>query len=231
MFNAQINFTNGRNELKYFFNKIPQKTIHLYFNKSNNKYDTINIYDYPTQQNILINIINYANNIMINKLNKKFFNNNFKIWNICVVNDILFNLPCTINNVIFIPFNIIVNNNHLLITLIHEKIHICQRYNVEWNKLKINNWLQIPQSFSYNYLKSLTNDNIIYNPDIMDVNNYVYLKNNKKYYGILIYKNFNVQILWFEYNNNILIPLNNNNIHKYEHPYEQIAYELSEKLF
>jgi hypothetical protein len=73
------------------------------------------------------------------------------------------------------------------------------------------------------------NDNYILNPDTYEYDrSFLYKKNNKLYYGRFEYHN-GLQICWYEYLNNKFIRTNMN-VHKYEHPYEEMAYMLSENF-
>jgi hypothetical protein len=127
-------------------------------------------------------------------------------WNICFMKNNIYEegLPHTRNDIIFLPKTILNNNNNNLIKiLIHEKIHIYQRY----NKNKIT---EILKKLGYKKYKIRNKIKLIRsNPDL---DNYIYIdNNNNKYY--------------YEYNNEY--PKNINDIKKsniYEHPYEMISY-------
>jgi|TARA_Y100000389_G_scaffold106183_2_gene103115 hypothetical protein len=116
--------------------------------------------------------------------------------------------PHTREDIIFLSEKLIPKelNENFINTLIHEKIHIYQRY----NNSKIEKIINKLGFYKYDIIK----DNNRANPDL---NNY-------------LYKNKNNDILQCVYNNNpISISdvncLNNNNI--YEHPYEYIAYKIA----
>jgi len=245
-----------QNMLSDFFAKINTNDKMIYFsdNKTLINYNDyiINILDKNLINFLLANIeysakcLELLNIELLNK-NLEFANN---IWKICVFDNMFFNMPFTLSDVIFIPYNYIkssINENLLLKnninksfckTLIHEKIHLLQRYNQEnWNNYitKNTNWKILNNNnIFYNY--SLINNNkIIYNPDTYYIANiFIYFINNKKYYGQMILNSKNeIKNIWCEiiYSNNKLnlYPISYS-ISKYEHPYEELAYELSNKL-
>ena len=57
---------------------------------------------------------------------------------------------------------------------------------------------------------------------------FLYKDNNKLYYGRFEF-NTKLQICWYEFINNKYLKVNKN-ISKYEHPYEEMAYTLTENL-
>jgi hypothetical protein len=246
-----IKFIISTSEINNFFLKIPKNTIKYYFKYPFNYY-FVNMYE---NKNIdLLNKIKYCVKISHIKIIK-----NLDVhllccndWNICVYNNFMFNLPFTYDNIIYLPYELLLNmdNSKLIELLIHEKIHIFQRFNINWIDSKyINmlNWKQINVSFNYGYLQSLINssniddniddnivdnvvDNIVvFNPDTIDCN-YTFMlnDNNKLYYCVLYLQNENVNYKWFEYINNKLI--NTDFTYSYDHLYEELAYKISKNI-
>jgi hypothetical protein len=126
------------------------------------------------------------------------------------------------------------NKMRFINTMVHEKIHILQRYNTtRWDNyiLKQTTWSIIPYKplvKKASYYKIAR----VYNPDTFYINKlFVIKQNNKIYYGELVKKNNSDKVvsLWYElYNKNDHYELYpTNNISKYEHPYEELAYKLS----
>lgn len=120
-------------------------------------------------------------------------------------------LPHTRVNIIFLSKNILKNtDNDLTNTLIHEKIHIYQRYNTDlFNKILA----------SMNY--SIVDKNLIENNHLIrsnpDVNKNIYIDNNTKKYFICLYRNEKPSGI-----NDVII-----NNYSIEHPYEMIAYDIA----
>jgi hypothetical protein len=171
-----------------------------------------------------MNILNYCIYIANNKL-KKYKCIGFDgvkcadlEWNIGLVKDKLYEegYPHTRHNVIIIPLNLLKNKSQLINTLIHEKIHVYQKIYPE----DINKYLK-DNGFSKYKLRSELNNaqsNLRSNPD-MDQ---------------WIYKNDKDEIMMTEYNNNPnsimdvkTVPINNT---KYEHPFEYMAYNITNKI-
>ena len=134
-------------------------------------------------------------------------------WNIALTDNINNNeyeegFPHTRNNIIFLSRKIL-NNNTLVNTLIHEKIHIYQRYNQVKIEKIINNMGYIPTKKTHLLKRA--------NPDLNDI----------IYYNIY----YNKYLLCY-YNNNKPksiddIYCNINNDIKNEHPYEIMAYTIA----
>ena len=127
-------------------------------------------------------------------------------WNLCFMKNNLYEegLPHTRENIIFLPKYLLnVDNNILIKILIHEKIHIYQRY----NNNKITKHLK---KMGYNKYKKRKNIKLIRsNPDL---DNYIYIDNKNN-------------LMYYEYKTDF--PININDIKKnnlYEHPYEMISY-------
>lgn len=154
-------------------------------------------------------------------LDKNFYTeNDLNIWNICVTkNNFMFNYPFTLSNIIFIPKNII-NSKDIVNTLIHEKIHIFQRYNINyWNNYILDNT-------PFKLCKMVLYDNEILNPDTLYEFNFIYSHNNQSYRGIILYDKNNIKEYW-TLNNKITF---DNNLPTYTHPYEVYAYKWADMI-
>jgi len=118
-------------------------------------------------------------------------------------------LPHTRKNIIFLSDKIIPNtiNHNFINTLIHEKIHIYQRYNPDILENVINKMGFKKTSFKNKKQRS--------NPDL---NNSIYIDNNNNKLSCLYRSNKPDSI-------NDVICFKNNNL--YEHPYELIAYNIA----
>lgn len=170
----------------------------------------------------------------------------------------MWNLPFTLNDIIFIPINYIklsYNNNsyrNFTKTIIHERIHISQRNNINvWNNYIKNNdidkWIMISTDNilfnfikNYNYYQLFNNINII-NPDsFYEDFIYLYKYNNELYYGLFILDNNQLLtslqesspgIKWLKIiniNNDFYFEKTNLDINNTEHPFEHYAYKLSD---
>ena len=155
-------------------------------------------------------------------------------WNICITKkNFMFDFPYTLKDTIFFPMEYInkATDKELIVTLFHEYIHICQRINPsEWNKY-INEYSKTEYSCEWIRIKDVQNiplnEIIILNPDTYYVNDYMFIKNNKCYKGNLVYQqNGRFKTEWFLYENGNLNKINDN-LFKYEHPFEMLAYEIS----
>lgn len=140
------------------------------------------------------------------KIAKSFFDNKYN-WKFSLIDkDYEEGFPHTRKDIIFLSPNVIDNiDDELIKILIHESIHIYQRYNKS-----INNYLR-----DNNYTISRRRDTeplIRANPDLDD---YIYLD---KYGKEMIYKYKSIRPTGI----NDIIPNNN------EHPFEKMAYEISE---
>ena len=125
-------------------------------------------------------------------------------------------LPHTRENIIFISKNVLKYDElNLTNTLIHEKIHIFQRYNTEiLDKIISDMGLKELDRRLYKYSKYIRT-----NPD---TNNKIYYnEKNKDIIFVCLYRNNNP--------NSINDVLHNN--YSTEHPYEKIAYEIAGNFY
>jgi hypothetical protein len=254
----KIKYINDINNIiNSFMNCINTDIKKLYIKNHNNNYN----YNNNVIDKLLDSELEFIKkNIFIvdkkmKKLDAKLINLNeiikSNIWKICIYTDMFFNFPFTLNDVIFMPYSYIKNcvksydNTKFQITMIHERIHILQRYNQKlWNEYIKNNtnWIIFNNNdFKLNILSTLYNTNKIINPDTFYLDKIFFLNiNNQLYYGELIKNNFNNNIkpLWYEvkYKNNnknenqLELYPTHNLISNYEHPYEELAYLLSNEL-
>ena len=119
------------------------------------------------------------------------------------------NTPHTRKNIIFLPINRIENTDQFVSLLIHEKVHIYQRYNRD----KIDNILRY-----LGYNKYTTRNHYPYIRSNPDINNFIYTNRE----GIPMY---------YEYRSND--PKNIEDVIKntdYEHPYEYLAYRIEDEF-
>ena len=96
----KINIVDASNDINNFLDLIPQETRYMY--DSNGKIFSKNELNPELLQILSENIIE-ANKVMLDKINHDYLMEDFEIWNICVVKNILFNLPCTLNKIIILP--------------------------------------------------------------------------------------------------------------------------------
>jgi len=130
-------------------------------------------------------------------------------------------LPHTRENIIFVSKNVLKYDElNLTNTLIHEKIHIYQRYNSKlFDKIIREMGLLELDKKSFKYAKYIrsnpdTNSKIYYDSDSI-------INNDKD--GIMVY-------LYRNENPNGINDVIQNNYSK-EHPYEKIAYEIAENFY
>ena len=141
---------------------------------------------------------------------KQFFNNK-NDWIFATINNNYENgYPHTRANIIFLSTNVINSNNSELIkTLIHESVHIFQRYNKDIiNEYLANNNYQISRKKNKNSL-------IRSNPDLDEY----------------IYKDKNGTEMMANYSSENPTGINDITIKNllYEHPFEKMAYEIGEE--
>jgi len=143
---------------------------------------------------------------------KKYFNNNEKWIFALINNNYEEGFPHTRNKIIFLSPNIInYNDIELTKTLIHESIHIYQRY----NKKEIAKYLA-DNHFSFSRHKPLVSL-IRANPDL---DKYIYKDKN------------NIELVAY-YNSKNPNSINDINLtnYSYEHPFEKMAYEIAEDYY
>jgi hypothetical protein len=199
-------------------------------------------------------IITVSKNEILNS-NKDFLN----VWKIFVVDNLMWNLPFTLEDVIFIPVKLVKENldldsyYDLSRTLIHERIHVLQRANtqewIDYVYYQDKKWILIKKDTPlFNFLdlydiNKLMNYMRVINPDTLYLDfKYGYKLDNKLYYGVLyLNPDKKIKVQWFiinEKNNtqydkeNISFYLEpiDREILPYEHPFELYAYKISEEL-
>jgi len=137
-------------------------------------------------------------------------------------------LPHTRENIIFVSKNVLKYDElNLTNTLIHEKIHIYQRYNSKlFDKIIREMGLLELDIKSFKYAKYIRS-----NPD---TTNKIYYDNsniNNSKDGIIETDNNNVMVYLYRNDNpNGINDVIQNNYSK-EHPYEKIAYEIAENFY
>lgn len=171
--------------------------------------------------------------------NKNVMLNN--VWKISVINNIFFDFPFTLDDIIFIPYLLInTNQKDFIKTLIHERIHVYQRYNFknydEYISLNYD-WINIGNKYNIKSNVSISNNlEIVYNPDTLYLSNIYLLKYNDKYYWSTMFINImtdqKISHRWFyvEFIKNNIFIYPATILYKYDHPFEEMAYKLSEEL-
>jgi len=236
--------TINKDYLKYYINNDSIIHINLLHNQELYYYFIEMVHDATK----IINNSGYIRRINNNGLYEllEIFESKYE-WNFCIYDNMIFNLPFTLDKVIFLPLRYIKdsykskNNRNFICTLVHEKMHIYQRKNINtWinyvNKLD-NNWIIINEN---NKIYNLLNDQkilekfnlpIIINPDTTYNFKYVYKKDNNYYYGVFILDNNNLKKVWLriDLNNHKLIRVDED-IQEQEHPFELYVYKFSDLL-
>lgn len=210
-------------------------------------------YDFPIYL-FFIDCVEKAHDLILNSEFKKLeLFENINLWNFSIVQNVMFNLPFTLSDIIYIPVQYIKDNwikkdySSLIRTIIHEKIHIGQRinktiwsnyiYNNDKNWIKINNFDEIFMIVDNNIKSNNnlinTNEKFIANPDTFYQDfKYLYKINDKLYYGHYVFnlneKNIYIKYFELDFDNKKL--LKTNKIFNQEHPYETYAYLISEKM-
>ena len=264
-FKITINFSKSFENILYdFINKnYKQKNIYLGLDCKTN----IDIIELNFEMYLFfLDCVEKSHDFFLNTNNKnselkKLFESfilceNIQTWNFCIVHNVMFNYPFTLNNIIFIPINYLEDNfkskntNNIATTITHEKLHITQRYCEEaWNDYiynQDNNWIKLNNSneifiqIKNNIINNGTDTNInitdeneefITNPDT-DYDNfkYVYKINNDYYYGNYVYNKIkkNIYIKYFKLDKDKKKLIKTDEKFKEDHPYEQYAYKISE---
>jgi len=141
---------------------------------------------------------------------RKFFNNNHKWIFSCIDNNYEEGFPHTRNSIIFLSPNMINHTNETLTaTLIHESVHIYQRYNKEAIQIYLNN-------NNYTISRKKENGSLIRaNPDLDE----------------FIYKDKNGEEMVAYYSSEYPKGINDITLKNYklEHPYELMAYQIAEE--
>ena len=236
----KINFIcDINNILKDYIKHINNKNVlHIYFGKNfviNNNIDScvLKKVNEGTLQKV-IDGIKATQYYLDEELEKDLLIENYE-WKICIGQEnFMFDYPFTLEDVIFLPYNFIEESNmkFLIKTLFHEYIHVSQRIKPKiWEKHIAENtrdkysvnWRKLKQRVPYENL----NDIIIWNPDTYYDDNYVIEDNKKLYKAYLILDDNNgFTTKWFELSEDNFKPINKS-IYKYEHPFEMLAYLLS----
>ena len=258
--NLTIEFESNSNVFNNFI-RLHQTQKNIYV-QSNNKLN-IDLVEYSIDLYIFfIDCVNKAYKIIkseieSNNLDSKLFGS-INTWIISICHNIMFNFPFTLNNIIYIPINYIKecsNTNNpinLIRTLIHEKIHIGQRFNeFDWDKFiekSDKNWIKILKTniifdiiennikFNKNNL-ILDREEFITNPDTFYDNfKYIYILGEKIYYGHYVFdsQTNKIKINFFIVNINkkLLEKILDSSCKtlEQEHPYEIYAYKISSDL-
>jgi hypothetical protein len=235
-----LDFQNSLDILYEFIKNINNINTNLYLPNSN---IGLNISKSHNFHNLFTDSVPLAHSILCNHFNNDLAINNLE-WKFIILNsDCFFSYPTTINDVIIIP-----NNEYLKIhknltkTIIHERLHIFQRYNLNnWNKYillntrwKYFNIKNLPSYFIDNINKIKNNYLTIYNPDVNYINDFIYFYHDTNYFfGFHILSNNKLKYNWIMITNDKFIDLNNiNNIKlpEHEHPMEILAYDYAEEL-
>lgn len=173
-------------------------------------------------------------------------------WNISVCDNIMFNFPFTLADIIYLPISYIklcyyTNDTVKFVnTLIHEKIHLGQRAKeYEWEKFindNSQNWIKInSNNWIFDLINQLTNDKNFNNGDFCFISNpdtfysnfkYIYLDENKYYYGQYVFnkKTQHIEKKYFQFDVDKKIFEPTAKKLDEEHPYEEYAYKISDEL-
>lgn len=254
-----ISFDNDSEQIINLFFSLINNQIKKYYFVSSSYSFQVDLLENETNIELylwFINCVDEANNIINSSKNKylELFGSDINLWKISICKDIMFNYPFTLEDIIFFPLPYIISSfehkekNKIVNTLVHEKIHVCQRFNeIEWQKFinfEDRNWIKIlPDSIifkliEYNLLNGIglnDKEKYISNPDTFYKNfKYIYFDktNNKYYYGnyVLDKKTNKIKKKYFQIDieNNTFIKTNKEL--EEEHPYEIYAYKIANEL-
>jgi hypothetical protein len=236
--------------LHIFFNNIPANMHKYYYPnvlnpQASNTY--VNIFSDMIYYKLLIKTTNDANNYLNSNYNNNYpLNKNSNTWTFYIYKNMMFELPFTLGNVIFIPYSYLKNSKTLVKTLIHEKLHTLQRENTSlWNNYIIDiapEWIIINKNnklfdkLSNNNVQKYINKIIIVNPDTCYADfKYIYKINNDLFYGILVLENNKVVTMWLlldMINDDVSFTITNKlNLPIYEHPYETFVYNMVVSIY
>lgn len=247
-----INFDNHKNEI--------QINTFLQNNQNTKKYYLLNNYAISidlVEKDLklylwLIDCVEIARNKILNSTKYiELFENPSK-WNISVCDNIMFNFPFTLSDIIYLPISYIKlcystnDKNKFVNTLVHEKIHLGQRVKEkEWEKFiysNSKNWIKIKSDNNmFDLINQLINDKNFNNGDFCFISNpdtfysdfkYIYFDENKYYYGQYMFnkKTQHIEKKYFQFNvsKKIFEPIIKEL--EEEHPYEVYAYKIADEL-
>jgi hypothetical protein len=252
---------NGNIELNINFDDTEcKKQVNLFLHNNQN------IKNYYLMENYIISIdlIDYDNMIYLwlidciqiaaSKINSSkyigLFENILK-WNISVCDNIMFNFPFTLSDIIYLPISFIKlcyssnDSNKFINTLIHEKIHLGQRKKeLEWEKFinsNSKNWIKIKSNQDiFNLINQFINNKyidtnycFISNPDTFYSDFiYIYFEENKYYYGQYMFNKItqHIEKKYFQFDINNKIFEHTTIELEQEHPYEIYAYKIADEL-
>jgi len=250
--NLNINFDDIKciKQINDFFNN--NQNIKKYY-LTNNYTITIDLVEKNFELYLwLIDCVEIAYNKIFNSPKYiELFENHSK-WNISVCENIMFNFPFTLSDIIYLPISYIklcfsTNDiNKFVNTLVHEKIHLGQRAKEkEWEQFiytNSKNWIKIKSDDNmFNLINQLTNNKnfnnddfcLISNPDTFYSNfKYIYLDENKYYYGQYVFnkKTQHIEKKYFQFDvSKKIFELITKELEE-EHPYEVYAYKIANEL-
>lgn len=248
-----ISFDNNFSESIDIFLSKNENIKNVYF--VNNHYQIqIDLFEHNIQMFVwFVDCIESAYKIIISESNFyiDLFDDELNVWNISVCNNIMFNFPFTLGTNIFMPLSYISEcyysnkKQKIIETLIHEKIHIGQRYKENlWEKFiekNSKNWKKINfKTIDFEFINVNTqiapnkNFSFISNPDTFYQNfKYIYVDaDKKKYYGQYIHNNKTKKIekKYFQFDpvSSVFVETKKNLLQ--EHPYEIYAYKIANRL-
>ncbi len=250
--------------LRQFLTNVELSRQHEY--TGSNGFDVANvnrfdIFNNLPMYNMLLDATSVSNDL-IKKSKIEILNTNnelLNVWKIYIVDNLMWNLPFTLGQVIFIPLKKmqkcldIDSYYELSKTLIHERIHVLQRLNpkewIDYIYYKNKNWVIVQfDTPLFNFLNDYKVDKlmdymIVTNPDTVYTDfKYVLRKENKLYYGVLyLNPDKEVKIQWFQIhdkknnqydkeNYSFYLEKLDKEIYNYEHPFEEYAYKISEEI-